>query len=83
MTNNLFESVLFLRGVALNPLAEMAQSCELGFAICKFDASLNANNIDKLIKDLSAAPHHVGSAANAANASATDPVGSVTSSTKP
>ncbi|MEP6712248.1 MAG: M28 family metallopeptidase [Ferruginibacter sp.] len=34
----------------------------------KFDASLNANNIDKLIKDLSAAPHHVGSAADAANA---------------
>ena len=34
----------------------------------KFDASLNANNIDKFIKDLSAVPHHVGSAADAANA---------------
>ena len=34
----------------------------------KFDANLNANNIDNLIKDLSARPHHVGSAADAANA---------------
>ena len=34
----------------------------------KFDASLNANNIDKFIKDLSAVPHHVGSAADGANA---------------
>ena len=34
----------------------------------KFDASLRTDNIDKLIKDLSALPHHVGSAADAANA---------------
>ena len=34
----------------------------------KFDASLSAKNIDQLVKELSAEPHHVGSPGDAANA---------------
>ncbi len=34
----------------------------------KFDASLSAKNIDLLVKELSAEPHHVGSPGDAANA---------------
>jgi N-acetylated-alpha-linked acidic dipeptidase len=33
----------------------------------KFDALLNAKNVDQLIKDLSAVPHHLGSPGDAAN----------------
>ena len=34
----------------------------------KFDANLRAKNIDLFIKELSAVPHHVGSAGDEANA---------------
>ena len=34
----------------------------------KFDASLSAKNIDQLVKELSAEPHHVGSPGDEANA---------------
>ncbi|MES2778182.1 MAG: transferrin receptor-like dimerization domain-containing protein [Bacteroidota bacterium] len=75
MKKNLLLSIISLLTIAqgfsqtapLLGFSKLASEAQLA-AEKKFDANLQAKNVDQYIKDLSARPHHVGSAAGKANA---------------